>query len=334
MTAIEQSLGERIFSRHFWRDNGTIVVLVAFVIFAAALSQGVFLRPTNLVTILYQASIVGVLVLGQSLVVIAGGIDLSVVAILILSAVVMGGMGSERQAMMSFGALPYIGFLPALIAGFVLAGFIGMINGILVTKARIPALVTTLATALLVGSLILLTTGGSPIYYPDPFYSKFGETRLLGLPAPVYVFVGVALAVWWLLSRTAFGRRLYAIGGSERAARYTGIRVDRLRIGIYTLSGLFAATAGFLFLSRTGYIAYSSGGDLLMSTIAAMVVGGVSLSGGIGGVKHAVTGVLLLASLSNFMNIMLISPYIQNAVNGAAILVAVSIYSHINEPGQ
>lgn len=317
-------------SRRFWQENGTLVVLAVFVLLATILSSGVFLRPGNLSTILYQASIIGVLVLGQSLVVIAGGIDLSVVAILILSAVIMGGMGSERQAMMSMGVLPYIGFWPALFAGFLFSVLAGLVNGLMVVRLHIPAFITTLATALLMGGAILLTTGGAPIYYPDPFYAGFGAMTLLGLPAPVFVFAGFACAVWWLLNRTALGRKIYAVGGSERAAHYSGIPVARVRLAVFALSGLAAGLAGFLFLCRTGYVSYASGGDILMSTIAAMVVGGVSLAGGGGGVKHAISGVLLLASLSNFMNIMLISPYVQNAVNGAVILIAVSIYSHIN----
>lgn len=321
-------------SRHFWQDNGTIVVLVLFVVLASVLSGGVFLRPTNLATILYQASIIGVLVLGQAIVVIAGGIDLSMVAVLIISAVVMGGAGSERQAMMSMGALPFIGFYPALLGGFALSAFAGFVNGVMITRLHIPAFITTLATALLLGGIILLVTGGSPIYYPDPFYAAFGATVVLGLPAPVFVFIGLAAAVWWLLNQTGFGKKLYAVGGSERAAYYSGLSVANVRLVAFTLCGLAGGIAGFLFLSRTGYISYASGGDILMTTIAAVVVGGISLAGGLGGVKHAVSGVLLLASLSNFMNIMLISPYVQNAVNGLVILVAVSIYSHINAERQ
>lgn len=317
-------------SRAFWQDNGTIVVLVLFVAFASIVSGGVFLQPSNLATILYQASIIGVLVLGQALVVIAGGIDLSVVAILILSAVVMGGAGSEQQSMMTLGGLPYLGFWPALLAGFVTSALAGLVNGLMVTKLHIPAFITTLATALLLGGIILLVTGGSPIYYPDPFYTAFGESKLLGLPSPVFVFVGVAVVFWWFVNQTTFGKKLYAVGGNERASHYSGISVIRVRLVVFTLSGLLAGLAGFLFLSRTGYVSYASGSDLLMATLAALVVGGVSLSGGVGGTKHAVSGVLLLASLSNFMNIMLISPHIQNAVNGFVILIAVSIYSHMN----
>lgn len=334
MSSLTARLRGGISSRAFWQDNGTIVVLVLFVILATIMSGGVFIRASNLVTILYQASIIGVLVLGQSLVVIAGGIDLSVVGILIISAVVMGGAGSERQSMMMLGGLPYIGFIPALLAGFGVAALAGFVNGLMVTWLKIPAFITTLATALLLSGLILLVTGGSPIYYPDPFYAAFGQSLILGLPAPVYLFAALAVVFWWLLNRTSFGRKVYAIGGSERAAHYTGLSVTGVRLFIYTLSGLAAGLAGFLFLARSSYISYASGGELLMTTIAAVVVGGVSLSGGIGGVKHAVAGVLLLASLSNFMNIMLISPFIQNAVNGFVILIAVSIYSHINADKQ
>lgn len=330
MSALATGIASEFRSRRFWQDNGTIVVLALFVIFAAILSRGVFLQVSNLTTILYQGSIIGVLVLGQTLVVIAGGLDLSVVSILILSAIIAGGAGSERQAMMMLGGLPYIGFWPAIFAGLAVAGFTGLVNGLMVTKLHIPAFITTLATSLLLGGIILVVTGGSPIYYPDPIFTSFGSSKLLGLPAPIFVFVGLAVAFWWLLNQTSFGKKLYAIGGSERAAHYSGISVIRVRLVVYTLSGLSAGIAGYMFLSRTGYVSYASGGDLLMTTIAALVVGGISLAGGVGGVKHAVCGVLLLASLSNFMNIMLISPYIQNAVNGFVILIAVSIYSHIN----
>jgi ribose/xylose/arabinose/galactoside ABC-type transport system permease subunit len=334
MTGLVAQVRGELTTRRFWQDNGTIVVLVAFVVIASLVSGGVFIRPSNLATILYQASIVGVLVLGQAIVVIAGGIDLSVVAILILSAVIMGGAGSERQSMMMLGALPYIGFVPALLAGFGVAGLAGFLNGLMITKLRIPAFITTLATALLLSGIILLVTGGSPIYYPDPFYAAFGATLILGLPAPVFVFAALAIVFWWLLNQTSIGKKLYAIGGSERAAHYSGISIDRVRLLVFTISGLSAGLAGFLFLARSSYISYASGGELLMTTIAAVVVGGISLSGGVGGVKHAIAGVLLLASLSNFMNIMLISPFIQNAVNGFVILIAVSIYSHINAERQ
>ena len=314
----------------FWQDNGTLVVLIVFILVATGVSGGVFIRPDNLITIAYQASIVGVLVLGQSLVVISGGLDLSMVGILILSAVIMGGAGSEQQSMMLLGGLPYIGLWPAVMAGFLTALVFGLLNGLMVTRLHIPAFIATLASTLLLSGIILLTTGGAPIYYPDPFFTHFGNSIWFGLPAPIYLFIAMTVIAWWMLNRTRFGRKLYAIGANARASHYSGVSVNNVRLSVYMLSGLAAGVAGFMFLSRTGYIAAASGGDMLMTTIASLVVGGVSLSGGFGGIKHAISGVLLLAALSNLMNILLISPYVQNAINGFVILIAVSVYSHIN----
>ena len=157
----------------FWQSNASIVILAVFVLFGTILTKGALLRPSNVATILYQTSTVGVLAMGQALVVIAGGIDLSVVALLIFSAVIMGGAGSEQQSqMMLTGMLPYIGFWPALVLGFAVAICTGFVNGIIITRLQIPAFIATLATGLLLGGLILLTTGGAPIYYPDPLASR------------------------------------------------------------------------------------------------------------------------------------------------------------------
>ena len=276
------------------------LVLVLFVALAALATSGRFLAPANLANILYQASIVGVLALAQTPVVVSRGLDLSVVATLLLAGVIMGGAGSERQVMMMFdGALPYIGFWPALLAGFAAAGLVGLVNGVLSTYAGIPAFIVTLATALLVGGLVLVGTGGAPIYYPDPFYTEFGAATLLGVPAPVFVFAAVAVLVGTLLSATTFGRRLYAVGANEKAARFSGVEVERVRLAAFVLCSLLSAVAGLLFLSRTGYVATSSGGDLL------------------------------LTALGNFMNLMLISPHLQYAINGAIILAAIMLHTSL-----
>lgn len=323
---VVESSRRQAFSR-FARENGTIMVLVIFCCFASAVSGGLFLRWSNLETILYQASIIGVLTFGQMLVVITGGIDLSSIAILILSATIMGGAGSARQQMMMLsGALPYIGFWPALAGGFGVAAFAGFVNGLAVTRLSIPPFIATLSGALLMGGVVLVLTGGTPIYYPDPFYADFGRKTILGIAAPTFIPIVLGFVCAWILLRTAFGKKLYAVGASERAALHSGISASRVRLAVYTLNGLFAGVAGFMFLSRTGSISYTSGETLLLTTLAAVVVGGISLNGGSGGVKHAASGVLLLATLSNFMNIMVISPHIQDVVNGAVILFAVSLY--------
>jgi ribose/xylose/arabinose/galactoside ABC-type transport system permease subunit len=316
------------------RDNGALLVLLLFCVIASIVSHGVFLRPSNLATILYQVSIIGVLALGQMLVILTGGIDLSVVAVLILSATVMGGAGSERQAMaMLSGALPFIGFWPALLGGFAVAAIAGCLNGLVVARLHIPPFITTLSSSLLLGGVVLILTGGTPVYYPDPFYLDFGQRAVLGIAAPTYIPLLLALLCAWLLARTAFGKKIYAVGASERTAMHSGISTTRIRLGVYMLSGLFAGIAGFMFLCRTGTISYTSGENLLLTSLAAVVVGGVALRGGSGGVRHAVAGVLLLAALGNFMNIMVISPHVQDVVNGVVILLAVSLYAALRPEG-
>ena len=169
----------------------------------------------------------------------------------------------------------------------------------------------------------MLTTSGTPVHYPDPFFAAFGRTKVAGLPLTVYVFLGLAAVFAFFLSRTKYGVMIYAIGGNPRAARLSGIPVEKITILIYTLSGLLGGIAGFVFLARTGSVTSASSGDLLLNTIAAVVVGGISLYGGKGSIRNAVIGTLLLAGLGNLMNIMLISPHLQEAISGLIILIAI-----------
>jgi ribose/xylose/arabinose/galactoside ABC-type transport system permease subunit len=313
------------------RANGIVLVFALFVLFAAAISNGRFLQPSNISIILFQSSIVGVLALAEMLVMLAGGIDLSIAALAVLAAIIMGGAGSERQQAMSLSAaLPYVGFLPAILIAGVSALLIGFVNGLIIVKLRIPAFIATLAMALLLSGLGLLLTGGSPIYYPDPFFKNFGESKLLLLPYPVYVLFLLTIFMMFVLSRTKIGVIVYALGSNYRAARLSGLPVTWTALCVYTISGAFAAVAGFLFLARTAFVAPNSGENLLLTAIASVVVGGVSLAGGKGSIRNAFFGVLLLASLSNLMNILLISPHIQDAVSGVIILIAIAVNKRID----
>ncbi len=308
------------------RGNGILVAFLVFVVLATVVSGGRFIQPANLSVVLYQSAVIGVLALAQTLVMLVAGIDLSIVAIAILAAIVMGAGGSEQQQMMSLsGILPFLGFLPAIVVAILCAALLGLINGLAVVKFRIPAFIATLAMALALSGLAMLATGGAPVNYPDPFFAAFGHTRLLGLPLPVYVFLALALLLGIFLARSKFGVMIYAIGGNRRAALLSGVPVARVTILVYVLSGFLSGIAGFLFLARTGSVAPASGGNLLLGAIAATVVGGVSLYGGKGSIRSAVIGTLLLASLGNVMNILLISPYLQDAVSGLIILATIMV---------
>jgi ribose/xylose/arabinose/galactoside ABC-type transport system permease subunit len=252
-------------------------------------------------------------------------------ALAILPAIIMGGAGSERQQAMSLSAaLPYVGFLPAILIAGVSALLVGFVNGFIIVKLRIPAFIATLAMALLLSGLGLLLTGGSPIYYPDPFFKTFGESKFLLLPFPVYLFFLLTILMMFVLSRAKIGVIVYALGSNYRAARLSGLPVTWTALWVYTISGACAAVAGFLFLARTAFVAPNSGENLLLTAIASVVVGGVSLAGGKGSIKNAFFGVLLLASLSNLMNILLISPHIQDAVSGVIILIAIAVNKRID----
>jgi ribose/xylose/arabinose/galactoside ABC-type transport system permease subunit len=318
-----------------WRrlaaQNAIIPVFAVFLIFAGLVSGGRFLLPGNLTIILFQSSVIGVLVLGQTLVMLVAGIDLSIVAIAILAAIVMGAGGSERQQLMNMsGLLPFLGFWQSIAVALIGAALIGLINGLAVVVLRIPAFIATLAMSLALGGVAMLSTGGSPVHYPDPFYAEFGSARLLGLPLPVYVLAVLAAGIGLFLSRTSIGTQIYAIGGNPRAARLSGIPAGRVTIIAYALCGLLGGIAGLLFLARTGSVAPTSGGSLLLSTIAAVVVGGVSLYGGKGSILNAIVGTLLLAGLSNLMNILLISPHLQDAVGGVIIIAAIMLNARLD----
>jgi ribose/xylose/arabinose/galactoside ABC-type transport system permease subunit len=313
--------------RLFAEQNTIVLVFVVFVILATVISGGRFIQPSNVSIILFQGSVIGVLALGQTLVMLVAGIDLSIVAIAILAAIVMGAGGSERQQEMNLagGILPYIGFWQAIVLAIAGSAVLGAVNGLAVVALRIPAFITTLAMSLALGGLAMLTTSGTPVHYPDPFFGAFGHTKVAGLPLTVYVFFVLAAICGIFLARTRYGVMIYAIGGNPRAARLSGIPVGQITVLIYTLSGLLGGIAGFVFLARTGSVTVASSGNLLLNTIAAVVVGGISLYGGKGSIRNAVIGTLLLAGLGNLMNILLISPHLQDAISGLIILAAIMV---------
>jgi ribose/xylose/arabinose/galactoside ABC-type transport system permease subunit len=313
------------------RANAIGIVFVLFLIMGTAVSGGRLAEPSNLSNILFQSSVIGVLALAEALVMLTGGIDLSIVALMVVAAIFMGGAGSEEQQQMSMSnALPYLGFLPAILIAMAGAAVIGLINGVMVVIFRIPAFIATLVMALVLSGLSMLFTGGAPIYNPDPFFPDLGALRLLSIPAPVYILIVVTIFASFMLARSKFGVMIYALGGNGRAARMSGVPVAKTTIFVYTTAGLLAGLAGFLFLARTGSVNPTSGENFLLSTIAAVVVGGVSLAGGKGTIKNAFFGVLFLATLSNFLNILLVSPHIQDAISGLVIILAIAINVRID----
>lgn len=294
-------------------------VLIALVIVAVVASNGVFLRPENLSTVLFQSSVIGVLALAQAFTVICRGLDLSVGATAILAALVVGGASSTEDSF-----VPHMPLVLAIAAGIGVGLLVGLVNGFLTGRTPVPPFIITLSTYLVVVGVTFLLTGASPVTSPHPLVTKFGDARIGVLPAPVLLWVALVGVSYVLLNRTKYGRMLYAVGGNENAARLSGVRIARVKLMVYATAGVFAAVAGMLFLARTGTVLPSDGGSFMLDSIAAVAVGGISLNGGRGRTRDVVLGVLTLAIASNLMNIIGVSQQIQTGVQGAIILVAVA----------
>jgi ribose/xylose/arabinose/galactoside ABC-type transport system permease subunit len=293
-------------------------VLLALIVLAVVLTKGVFIRPSNLTTVLFQSSVLGVLAIAQAFAVIGRGLDLSVGATAIFSAMVVGGASSTADSFMPHLPLPV-----AILAGLLLGLAIGAVNGTLAGRTPMPAFVITLSTYLMVVGVTFLATNASPVNSPHPVVRWLGDAQLGPVPVPVLVWVLAVGIGYLLLNRTKYGAMLYAVGGNETAARLSGIRVARVKLLSYSVAGVFAAVAGMLFLTRTGTVLPSDGGTFMLDSIAAVAVGGISLTGGHGRIRDVVLGVLILAVAGNLMNLVGVSQYLQSVVQGVIILVAV-----------
>lgn len=302
----------------------TLSVLLALVALASFISGGVFLQPGNLVNLVTQNSALIIVALGQLLVIITGGIDLSVGAVLATSSV-MCVLMLDRGPLGAFGA------------AFLLAALFGLVNGSLVTYVRLPAFVVTLATMQIGYSIskILSDWGGSRggTVYNGPggaeipaSFSELYNATLLGVPYPLFLCVGILLlGALFLRGRTGFF--FHAVGGNERTARLAGAPAVWVKLCAYTISALLACAGGILFVARVGLGDPQAGTWLALDSIAAVSIGGASLSGGMGTITGTFIGVVILSVLNNLMNLMGVPPTLQPAVKGMVILAAVYLNS-------
>lgn len=304
------------------RGGALIILLLLVLAFAVASSD--FLTVNNLVNILRQYSVLMILAVGQTLVIICRGIDLSVAATAALSGSVMG-------VAYSYWAWPE----PAsLLVGLVAGVAVGAFNGIVITWLGVPDFIATLGTFTAVRGIALLVTDGLPV--PDfqravegrrlpETVSALGVESVLGVPLIAVVAVVCVLVGGLILSRTRLGRSAYAIGGNTEAARMSGIKVRRSKIWIYVLSGLFAAIGGFMLTGRQASANALMAEGLELQTIAAVVIGGTNLFGGEGRISGTVIGVLIIAVLSNGLSILGVAEFWQRVVNGLIIVAVVAL---------
>lgn len=292
---------------------GPLVGLVLLMIVMSMLSP-VFFTPNNLVNILVQVSYVGIMAAGATLVIILGGIDLSVAAVLSFSFMIVAVVYT------TFG-LP---FWLCIVIGLAVGAGIGMINGILIAFGGVQPFIATLATMFAATGLSLYLTNGTPILGLPDWFQGLAQTELAGISLQVFLMIIVfVVAGLWLKFRPA-GRSVYAIGGNEEVSRLSGIKVRAIQVRVYVVAGFLAAVAGLVVGARLNAAQPGAGNSSdLLSVIAAVVIGGASLSGGVGSMWGTFVGLLIIGVLNNGLTLLNVSPHLQPVVIGAAIILAV-----------
>lgn len=287
----------------------TVVVFLILVMASSMLSEH-FFTVGNITNVLRQASFNGLLSIGLTLVILTKGIDLSPGSILGLAAMVVGLL-KDQHPVIIIGA--------ALLSG----AAVGLINGFTIAKLRIEPFVVTLATLAIARGLALILTAGYLVVGTNEFIRTLGTGYLVGFPIPVILVVVAFLIAFIVLRWTPYGRRMYAVGANEEAARLAGINVDRHKISAYIISGVMAAAAGVILVGRLNVSDPLSGTGYELDAIAATVIGGTTFEGGKGSIIGTVIGVLILAMLNNIMNLLGFSPYVQQVFKGVVLAGAV-----------
>lgn len=300
----------------FWRwEASAILVALITLMVVLSLATDNFLSTYNMSVVARQAAFVGLVALGQTLVLLVGGIDLSVGATAGLSAIV----GSMMLA--TLGINPYMVIPLTMLFGLCL----GLINGFFVAGLRLNPFIVTLATWEIFAGLTMVITKGYPIRPLGETFGFFGKGEFLSIPIPVIIFLVSGVILIWLLTQTRFGRNIFAVGGNREAAILVGIRVKFVELMVFGLAGMFAALAGILFASRMDAGQPSVGEGWLMGAITAAILGGTSLRGGQGSVVGTMLGAMLLTVLANGTVLLNVSGFWQRVIVGGVVLIAVLV---------
>lgn len=297
------------------QNLGTILALIILIVFVSVLNPA-FLQVNNLLNLMRQLIINGFIALGMTFVILTGGIDLSVGSTLALTSAIFAGL-------LQAGIPTILAILIALGIGLIL----GLINGILITKGKLAPFIVTLATMTIFRGLTLVYMDGRPIAGPkDDFAFQFlGKGQFFGIPFQVILFIIAYLILWILLTKTSYGRKIYAVGGNEKASFISGIKIDKVKILVYVISALMAVLSGLILTSRLNSAQPTAGSAYEMDAIAAVVLGGVSMTGGSGSLTGTLIGILILGVLNNGLNLLGVSSFYQQIVKGVVILIAVLI---------
>ncbi|MCR4892951.1 MAG: ABC transporter permease [Lachnospiraceae bacterium] len=303
------------------KGNGAWLAVAILVIIPAIVFKEKFFSLTNLLNVLRQSSMIGLISIGMTCVIITAGIDLSVGATVALSAVI-AAMLTSRSIVLAI-------FIP-----LVIGVTIGLINGVIITKLKVVPFIATLAVQMAVRGIAYIITDLKSVAVAEdalPFIF-IGRGYLFGIPVPIIILVIAAVIMIMTCKRTTFGRSLYAIGGNEDAARKMGLRVDRNIILVYILTGLFSALAGIILCSRLGAGQPVSGSGWEMDSISSVAIGGTLLTGGVGSIEKTMAGILITTLIGNIINLQGdINSYVQKIIMGAIVLVVILVQKRTME---
>ena len=294
----------------------TYGMIIAFILVCAvlALLSPVFLTMNNVLNVIRQSSIIGIMAVGVTFVILSGGIDLSVGSVMAVSGMIAAGS-------MQNGAGMGVAILIALAVGIAA----GLVNGLLVTAAGITPFVVTLGMMSIARGATLLYSQGYPISGFTEAFRFIGGGYIFGIPFPVIIFLGAVVVGWGVLTQTRLGRYTYAIGGNEETVKLSGVNSSFFKTMVYVISGATAGISALILTSRLNSAGPTAGLTYELTVIAAVVIGGTSLSGGRGTVWGSLIGALLIAVINNGMNLLGISPYFQELARGVIIILAVYI---------
>lgn len=299
----------------FFKENLGILIGFLLLCLVLAIMKPVFLTQKNLLNVLRQLSTNLYLALPMTMIIILGGIDLSVGSIIALSGVITGGL-------IAFNGTP----LPVAVLAGILSGVaVGAFNGLVVSKTAIPPFIVTLATMNIARGAAYVYTGGQPIRVMSDQFNFIGAGYVGKIPTPIIYLVIILLVTYFILNRSKLGRYIYAVGGNRQAAVFSGIKIDRVLSFAYTFSGLLAGIAGVVLASRMFSGQPTAGEGAEMDAIAAVVLGGTSMGGGVGKIGGTVIGGLVIGVLNNGLNLLGVNSFWQYIVKGGVILIAVYV---------
>lgn len=289
------------------------VILVLLFIFFSIASPS-FINTNNLINVVRQISMLGIASVGMTFALLVGGIDLSIGSQMSMVAVICSLL------MTKYNTNPY---LASLLCVF-LTSVVGFFNGIIISKIKMPPLIVTLSTMIIIEGIAFIISKGIPIFGFPQGFSVLGQGYIGIIPIPVIIMIVILITGAVILNKTYIGRYFYSIGGNEEASRLSGIDVDKIKMLAYILSGLFAGIAGVILLSRTNSGQPTMGKGFEFDVLTAVVLGGVSVNGGVGKISNVISGILIIGVLNNGLVLMGVSTYVQSVIKGVILLIAVA----------